>query len=52
MRRYRALTCHAGVPTLEASHEKRYGKDPAYKHYKETTNMLIPGPKSNVSKAG
>ncbi|KAK9825343.1 hypothetical protein WJX74_011074 [Apatococcus lobatus] len=42
----------SGVPTLEASHEKRYGKDPAYRHYRDTTNMLIPGPKGNGSKSG
>ncbi len=36
----------AGIPTLEKSHNKRYGKDPAYKEYKATTNLLIPGPKA------
>jgi steroid 5-alpha reductase family enzyme len=35
-------SAHAGIPTLEASHNKRYGKDPAYKHYKASTNLLIP----------
>ena len=35
----------AGIPTLEKSHNKRYGKDPAYHEYKATTNLLIPGPK-------
>ena len=37
--------CLAGIPTLEKSHNKRYGKDAAYKEYKATTNLLIPGPK-------
>ena len=37
--------CLAGIPTLEKSHNQRYGKDPAYKEYKATTNLLIPGPK-------
>lgn len=37
--------CLAGIPTLEKSHNKRYGKDAAYKEYKTTTNLLIPGPK-------
>ena len=39
------VACPAGIPTLEKSHNKRYGKDPAYKEYKATTNLLVPGPK-------
>lgn len=35
----------AGIPILEESHEKRYGKDPAYKEYKAQTSLLIPWPK-------
>lgn len=31
-----------GVPPLEASQEKRYGKDPAFRLYKETTSLIVP----------
>ena len=44
MRRLIRRMC-VGIPTLEKSHNKRYGKDPAYQEYKATTNLLIPGPK-------
>lgn len=33
----------SGIPILERSHDRRYGHDPAYQNYKETTNLLIPG---------
>eukprot|EP00884_Botryococcus_braunii_P017659 jgi/Botrbrau1/4577/Bobra.60_2s0063.1 len=32
----------SGIPPLEASHEKRYGKDPSYRKYKETTSLIVP----------
>ncbi|BDA45900.1 hypothetical protein COCOBI_07-6870 [Coccomyxa sp. Obi] len=32
----------SGIPPLEISHEKRYGKDAAYKRYKASTNLLLP----------
>ena len=38
---------HAGIPPLEKSHDKRYGKDAAYKEYKASTNLLIPWPKAD-----
>ena len=36
----------AGIPPLEESHEKRYGKEAAYKEYKANTSLLIPWPKA------
>ncbi|EIE22535.1 DUF1295-domain-containing protein [Coccomyxa subellipsoidea C-169] len=39
----------SGIPTLEKSHEKRYGKDAAYKDYKASTNLLLPWCKSKTS---
>ena len=36
----------AGIPPLEESHEKRYGKDAAYNEYKANTNLLLPWPKA------
>ena len=39
----------AGIPILEESHEKRYGKDPAYKEYKAQTSLLVPWPKAKTS---
>jgi membrane-anchored protein YejM (alkaline phosphatase superfamily) len=37
---------NAGIPPLEESHEKRYGKDAAYKEYKASTSLLISWPKA------
>ncbi|CAD7699761.1 unnamed protein product [Ostreobium quekettii] len=37
------LLCVSGVPILERSHQERYGLDPAYIRYKESTNLIIPG---------
>lgn len=44
-----AIRLVAGIPILEESHEKRYGKDPAYKTYKAQTSLLIPWPKAKSS---
>lgn len=32
----------SGIPLLEQAGEKKWGKDPAYRAYKEKTNLLIP----------
>jgi steroid 5-alpha reductase family enzyme len=32
----------SGIPILEKSADKKWGKDPAYKTYKKQTNLLIP----------
>ncbi|XP_024545862.1 uncharacterized protein LOC9660991 [Selaginella moellendorffii] len=34
----------SGLPLLEASADKKYGSNPAYRMYKETTSPLIPFP--------
>ena len=34
----------SGVPLLEAAADARYGSDPAYRRYKEATNLLLPWP--------
>jgi steroid 5-alpha reductase family enzyme len=34
----------SGVPLLEKSAEKKYGKDPAYREYKRRTSLFIPLP--------
>ena len=33
-----------GVPLLEEKNDKAYGDNPAYKAYKEKTNLLVPLP--------
>ena len=44
------LIVDAGVPNLEALHDRRYGKDADYQAWKASTSALIPwfprGPKS------
>lgn len=35
----------SGIPLLEASAEKKWGKDPKYKDYKRKTSILIPLPR-------
>lgn len=42
MLRLSAVGLETGVPTIEAAHAKRYGKDPAYIEYKKATNVLLP----------
>lgn len=37
----------SGVPLLEAQHDEKYGKDPAYIEWKKTTPELIPNPWRN-----
>jgi steroid 5-alpha reductase family enzyme len=33
-----------GIPQLEKSAQRKWGHDPAYRHYVAATNLLIPGP--------
>lgn len=33
-----------GIPQLEQSAERKWGRDPEYRQYVATTNLLIPGP--------
>ena len=33
-----------GIPQLEKSAERKWGRDPAYRDYAAATNLLIPGP--------
>ena len=35
-----------GIPTLEASAERKWGRDPEYAAYRQRTNRLIPWPRS------
>lgn len=35
----------SGVPPLEKSADKRWGNDPAYKRYKQSTSLIVPLPK-------
>jgi hypothetical protein len=32
------------VPLLEAKYDRVYANNPAYQHYKQTTNLLLPWP--------
>jgi len=34
----------SGVPMLRAANEKKWGTDPGYQHYLQTTNLLVPWP--------
>lgn len=34
-----------GIPPLEASADRKWGSDPAYQAYKQSTNLLVPGPR-------
>ena len=36
----------SGIPMLEKRYEKKYGSKKSYREYKESTNLLILGPKS------
>ena len=33
----------SGIPMLQRSAEKKWGHDPAFKHYQTNTNLLLPG---------
>lgn len=37
-----------GIPPLEKRYDEKYGQDPRYLHYKETTSILIPLPPSGT----
>ena len=45
---YLLLTRVSGITMLDVRAEARWGHDPAYRTYFETTNVLIPGPKRSV----
>jgi steroid 5-alpha reductase family enzyme len=39
------LLCLTGIPPLEESADRKWGKDPAYQAYKRRTNLLVLGPR-------
>jgi steroid 5-alpha reductase family enzyme len=42
----------SGIPMLEKKHDRKYGDDPAYREYKESTSIFIPLPPDSTSSAG
>lgn len=38
----------SGIPILEASADRRWGKDKKYQHYKSATSILIPLPRGKI----
>ena len=41
----------SGIPILEKSNDKKWGHDPAYRHYKAMTSILVPLPPKKVQKS-